>query len=582
MGREPLRASYRRARLGQYRLIAALRRQLTRRDVEVAPPRFRCRWAALLALAGGLIGVLAFPRFGIWPLAAISIAALSLAVDGRRARTGAWLGLLYGLAFFVPLLSWTGVYVGPVPWLILAAAEAGYLAALGAALAVLQRLRAPAWWIGAAWVAEEAVRDRAPFGGFPWGRWAFSQAESPLRWFAALGGAPLVSFAVAVAGGALTSGVVAGLRAGPAWRQAWSDIARSAAVVVLVPLLATGLSWPLHPAADRHGTTTTIALVQGSVPDRGLAFEDRPREVLDNHVAQTLKLADEIRAGNVARPSLVVWPENASDLDPFADAQVYAEIDQTVRTIGIPILVGAILQGPGADHRRNAGILWSPTTGPGAQYIKRHPVPFAEYIPLRSVARVFSSDVDLVTQDMVAGRGNGLLRGGPFPIGDVICFEVAYDDLVRSSVAAGARLLVVQTNNATFGHTSETYQQLAMSQLRAVETGRTVVQVSTTGASAVIGPDGRIRAASGALFQPDVIVASVPLRTNLTIAVRLGAGPEYLLCAAVLLALGAILLAGAQRRRSARGGRPEPTPGPAATGKTPPGPTPARERVTTT
>jgi apolipoprotein N-acyltransferase len=208
-----------------------------------------------------------------------------------------------------------------------------------------------------------------------------------------------------------------------------------------------------------------------------------------------------------------------------------------VKAVGAPILVGAILSGPGADHRRNAGILWSPTSGPGSEYIKRHPVPFAEYIPLRGLAEWVSSDAKLVTQDMVAGGGDGLLRGGPFPIGDVICFEVAYDGLVRSSVAAGAQLLVVQTNNATFGHSAETYQQLAMSRLRAVESGRTVLQVATSGLSAVIGPDGNVREHSGALFTPARLVASVPLRTGTTLATRLGAIPEYVLAA---LALGAI------------------------------------------
>ncbi len=158
-----------------------------------------------------------------------------------------------------------------------------------------------------------------------------------------------------------------------------------------------------------------------------------------------------------------------------------------------------------------------------------------------------SSDAKTVTQDMVAGSGNGLLRGGPVPIGDVICFEVAYDDLVRSSVAAGAQLLVVQTNNATFGHTAETYQQLAMGQLRAVESGRTVVQAATTGKSAVIGPDGVVRAESGPLFAPDILVETVPVRTATTLAIRLGAWPEYLLAA--LAAAGAVTVIGTDRRR---------------------------------
>jgi apolipoprotein N-acyltransferase len=491
----------------------------------------RTRWAALLAVASGLVGVLAFPRFGFWPLAFVSVAGFSIAAHGRRSRTGAWLGLLYGMAFFGPLLHWTGIYVGAAPWLILALSQAAFLAGLGAVLPLVQRLPAAPVWVATAWVLQEALRDRLPFGGFPWGRLAFSQAESPLRWFAALGGAPLVTFVVALAGGALAL-VVAHLAA-----ARWRPVALATALVVAVPVLGAVLSWPLGPAPDSQGATTTVALIQGNVPELGLAFEERARQVLDNHIAQTAKLAAQIKAGTVPRPSLVVWPEDASDVDPFEDATAYRAIDAAVKAIGVPVLVGAILQGPGPTHRRNAGILWSPTTGPGATYIKRHPVPFAEYIPLRSAAEFVSSDAKLVSQDMVAGHGNGLVKGGPYPIGDVICFEIAYDGLVRSSVAAGARLLVVQTNNATFGHTAETYQQLAMSQLRAVENGRTVLQVATTGVSAVIGPDGRIRERSGKLYTPAILVASVPLRTVRTPATRVGAIPEYVLAALALAAL---------------------------------------------
>jgi len=260
-----------------------------------------------------------------------------------------------------------------------------------------------------------------------------------------------------------------------------------------------------------------------------------------------------LRASRAVEPpvDLVLWPEDASDVDPFQDPGAYRKIDQAVRTIGVPVLVGAILQGPGPNHRRNVGILWSPTSGPGARYTKRHPVPFGEYIPLRSLAEWVSSDAKTVSQDMVAGHGNGLLRGGPMPIGDVICFEVAYDSLVQSSVAAGAQLVVVQTNNATFGRTAETYQQLAMSQLRAVETGRTVVQAATTGKSAVIGPDGMVRDESGPLFTSDLLVDTVPIRSAETLAVRLGAIPEYVLAALALAGVAGVVVFDRRARRSA-------------------------------
>jgi apolipoprotein N-acyltransferase len=439
-----------------------------------------------------------------------------------------------------------------VPWLILALAEAAFFALLGAVLPLLARLPAAPLWVGAAWVFQEALRDRLPFGGFPWGRLAFSQAGSPLKWFAALGGAPLVTFVVAVAGGGLAAAALA------ARRLRIRPLAAGLAVFVLVPALGLVLAWPLRPSPDRDGRTETIAVIQGGLPDVGLNFEDRAEQVLDNHIEQTMTLAAEIRAGKVHRPDLVLWPENSSDVDPFRNPSAFAKIDHAVKTIGVPVLVGAILQGPGPTHRRNVGILWSPTSGPGARYTKRHPVPFGEYIPLRSIAEWVSKDAKTVAQDMVAGHGNGLLRGGPFPIGDVICFEVAYDSLVRSSVAAGAQLLVVQTNNSTFGHTPETWQQLAMSQLRAVESGRTVVQAATTGKSAVIGPDGVIRAESGPLFKPAILVDTVPIRSAQTLATRVGTWPEYVLAALAVLGVVAMVVSDHRTRPAA------PAPAPAS------------------
>ncbi len=515
------------------------------------PPLFRRRWAALIAVAGGLIGVLAFPRYGIWPMAFISAAGLSIAVDGRRARTAAWIGYLYGAAFLVPLVSWTGIYVGPVPWLILGLAFAGFFALLGGIIPALMRLPGGPAWVGAAWVLQETLRAWLPFGGFPWGRLAFSQATSPLRWFAPLGGAPLVTFVVGAAGAALAGGVLACCAPGRARLDRLRAVGIGVVTVLTVTLLGAVLAWPLGPGSG--GRTERIAVIQGGLPDRGLAFESRAEQVLDNHIAQTRKLAAQVKAGTTPRPDLVLWPENASDVDPFQNPAAYAKIDSVVKAVGAPVLVGAILQGPGPDHRRNVGILWSPKTGPGAQYVKRHPVPFAEYIPLRGIAEWVSSDAKSVTQDMVAGHGNGLMRGGPVPIGDVICFEVAYDSLVRSSVAAGAQLLVVQTNNATFGHTAETYQQLAMSQLRAVEFGRTVVQATTTGKSAVIGPDGTILAESGPLFTSAILDLRVPVRTVLTPAARMGDWPAYLLSA---LAVAGLLWGAWRARRAAAPGEP--------------------------
>jgi apolipoprotein N-acyltransferase len=241
----------------------------------------------------------------------------------------------------------------------------------------------------------------------------------------------------------------------------------------------------------------------------------------------------------------VVWPENSSDIDPYRNADAAAVISEAARAVGVPILVGAVVEGPG-DKLSNTGIVWDPVTGPGDTYVKRHPVPLAEYVPYRSFFRFFSKKVDLVRHDFAQGTGVGTLDVGGARVGDVICFEVAYDGLVSDVVDAGAGMLVVQTNNATFGRTDESAQQLAMSRLRAVEYGRTVVVAATSGISAIVAPDGSLVHQSG-LFTADTFVEPIAQRDSRTLAERLGSSPEWVLTA---LGLGAVVVAVRHRRRS--------------------------------
>ncbi|RBY78740.1 apolipoprotein N-acyltransferase [Geodermatophilus sp. TF02-6] len=517
------------------------------------PARRRRRgpWRTLLAAAGGLLLLFAFPAWSLWELAPLGPAALALAVHRQRARAGAWLGLVFGLCFFVPLLSWSGVFVGAFPWLALATSQAVFLAALGAATAAVGRL--PGWplWTAALWVAAEALRGRLPLGGFPWGRLGFSQTEGPFLALAAYGGVPLVGFAVALTGTLLAAAVLRltrrGARRGPRVRGALACLAGA----VAVPLLG-GLAWlPLPGAAlTAGGPTRTVAVVQGDVPQPGLEFNERRRAVLDNHVTRTLELADAVAAGEQPQPDLVVWPENSSDIDPYRNADAAAQISRAARAVGAPILVGAVVDGPGR-FVSNTGIVWDPATGPGETYVKRHPVPLAEYVPARGFFRVFSDQVDLVRRDFTAGTEVGLLDVGGARVGDVICFEVVYDGLVRDVVRAGAGMVVVQTNNATFGYTDESAQQLAAGRVRAVEFGRTVAVASTSGISALIAPDGSLVARSG-LYQPAVFVAEVAQRDSTTLAERLGAVPEWTLGALGAGALLAVAVPGTARRGTAR------------------------------
>ena len=206
----------------------------------------------------------------------------------------------------------------------------------------------------------------------------------------------------------------------------------------------------------------------------------------------------------------------------------------------MPVLVGAVLDGPGPDHVSNTGIVWDPRTGPGARYVKRHPVPFGEYIPFRAELTGLISRLDQIPRDFYAGHRPGNLTVGPARVGDVICFEVAYDGLVRDVVRGGAQVLVVQTNNATYNGTGQPYQQMAMSRLRAVETGRDVLVAATSGISAVVGPDGTV-AQQAPEKVARTLVAEVPLRDRQTLATRLGFWPEWLLAAAGLAAAAGVV-----------------------------------------
>ena len=259
--------------------------------------------------------------------------------------------------------------------------------------------------------------------------------------------------------------------------------------------------------------TTTIAVIQGDVPRPGLEFNAERRAVLDMHAQRTHELAAEVRAGTAPQPTLVIWPENSTDIDPYRNADANAVISAAARDIGVPILVGAVVQADTPGEAYNMGIVWDPVTGPGAD------VRQAASAAVRRVHAVPLVLPDLLRQgrpaarDLPARRHAGNLDVAGVNVGDVICFEVVYDDLVRDVVNGGAQVLVVQTNNATFGYTNETYQQQAMSRVRAVEHGREVLISSTSGVSTVIRPDGTRRIHHPAVH-PGLPDPDVPLITR--------------------------------------------------------------------
>ncbi|MBV9093463.1 MAG: apolipoprotein N-acyltransferase, partial [Streptosporangiaceae bacterium] len=490
----------------------------------------------------------AFPPAGAWPLAVAGPALLITALAGRSLRGSAACGLVFGLALFVPLLSWL-VNVAWYVWLALAVAEAVIFAVLTVGLRLLLRLR---WWPAAAagwWVAAEGMRDRWPYA-FPWGRLAMSQAGAPDARWVAVGGAPLLTFALALTAAMIARAVLMALQRPAAGRDGWARSAGpAAAAAVTAGLVLAGAALPADPAAGVP--TAEVAAIQGNVPRaRNLPQQLNDTEVTANHAGATMRLAAQVASGRRPAPDLVIWPENSTDLDPFTYPPVYAELAAAVAAVGRPVLVGEVLDNP----RRNVGQLWLPGRGPGPVYVKRQLVPFGEYIPFRGILSHITSLTALQPVNFTPGRAAVVFSVGKIRLGDVICYEVAFDPLVRSEVTAGANLLAVQSNDADFeidGQLAESEQQIAMARMRAVESDRAVVYASTTGSSAIIAPDGRVITSSGAWRQA-ILQARVPLVSYRTLADRAGAWPEYLIIMLTVLALAwAAREAWAARRSSA-------------------------------
>ncbi|HEY7323910.1 MAG TPA: apolipoprotein N-acyltransferase, partial [Streptosporangiaceae bacterium] len=458
----------------------------------------RPRSALLTALAGGLALAAAFPPMDIWPLAAVGPALLAVALWQQRARTALGAGLVFGLAFFFPLLIWL-VNVAWYAWTALAVAESVVFAVLCLGQWLLLRLRAWPLAVAAWWVSAEAVRSRWPYA-FPWGRLAMSQSTAPTAKWVAFGGPVLLTFLVALTGACLAwlllslrrrpaGAAAAGAAAGPGLRRL---IAPALALLACAALTVGGALVPAGqvPVGGQH--TAIVAAIQGNVPHtRNLPDLLRATTVTENHAAATDRLAARVRQGAAPAPDVVIWPENSTDEDPRFDSHIFNVISGAVATIKRPVLVGAVLQ----DPVRNTGALWLPGRGPVAYYVKRQLVPFGEYIPLRGLIDKVTALPSLVPVNFTPGHKPVVFHVGKIRLGDVICYEIGFDDQVSSEVAAGANLMTMQTNDADFeldGQTGETTQQLAMARIRAIEYNRSVVVASTTGVSAIIAPDGSL------------------------------------------------------------------------------------------
>ena len=481
-----------------------------------------------MAVAGALF-FSSFPPVNWWWAVVPAFALLSwvLTAPETTVAGGAGYGLVFGMAYAVPLVPWAGSFAGPLAWLGLAGLVALFTPFFGLAAVLVRQL--PGWpvWFAVLWQVSEWLRSWVPFRGVPWGVVAAGQVHGPLLPLVRLGGSPLVSVLVVLLGCALTAIVRAVVarspRAGGAAGVSLLGLAPAAAYLGVVSATAATAFVLVHPRAPADGPPVTVAAVQGSVPQLGYDFNAQRRAVLDNHVLETLQLAEDIRAGKTARPAFVVWPENSSDIDPLINPDAGRQISLAAREVGAPILVGALLMLPEtpADFPgyTNTVIVWEPDTGPGERHTKQFVQPFGEYLPMPWLFSRFATHVNRFGY-ITAGRSTGVVHAGGVAVGVGSCWEVTFDRALRQSVHNGAQVLAVPANAATFGQMMSE-QELAFAKVRAVELDRYVVVASTTGVSAVIAPDGHELQRTG-YFTPAYLVAEVQLRDSLTPAARWG------------------------------------------------------------
>jgi apolipoprotein N-acyltransferase len=518
----------------------------------------------VVSIVGGLLLCASFPSVNWWWAAVVAAALLGwvLTHPATTPAGGLGYGFLFGLAFYLPLLPWISSLVGAMPWLALATTSALFPGLFGLFAVVVRGL--PGWpiWFALVWAAQEWLKSIGPFGGFPWGAVAFGQAEGPLLPLVQLGGVALLSTAIVLVGFSATA---IALEIVKWWRnggQAGSGASETApekeakdadprppavvlpGICICLVLLAAVIVWPQvrHAGAGSGDEpTVTVAAVQGNVPRLGFGFNAQRRAVLDNHVQETLRLAEDVRAGTAPQPQFVIWPEDASDIDPLLNPDATRQIAEAAHAIGAPILLGTLLAVPGhmeepTDYT-NTVIVWNPVTGPADRHDKEIVQPFGEFLPMPWLFKHLSGYADRAGH-IVPGKSSGVVNIAGVPVGVATCWEVIFDRAPRKAVLNGAQLLAVPANNATFDKRMSE-QQLAFAKVRAVEHDRYVVVAGTTGISSVIAPDGGELVRTD-FFEPAYLDIQVRLKTTLTPATRWGPILQWVL----VVAAGAVILVG--------------------------------------
>lgn len=493
-------------------------------------------WAALIvAAASGPIVDAGFPGVGAWPLTFVGVALVLVCLIGRTVPSALLVGFVAGATFYFTHIQWASLFLGPLPMSALAVLESLFFAAGAVAITLAYRWIPIAWpsaigrlivlpvAVAGLWTAREAWSSVWPYGGFAWGRVALSQSDSAVSGAFAWLGVSGVSFAMVLL-------VAVGIEA--VRYRGVKPLMRASVAVGLASVLLVLPAWPV--ASD---ASVRVAAVQGN--GKAGYFDEREYgDLLQAQVDATAPLFGQ-------SVDLVLWPEGASDISPLDSEYAAGVFDYVTEQMDAPLIAGVITERD--DKVFNSSVLWEHGVGVTDYYDKRHPIPFGEYIPDRPFWRPFAPElIDLVAREYTPGTTDMVLDVNGLIVGVNICFDISDDQALADSVRDGAEVIFAQSNNADFGRTDESAQQLAIARIRAIELGRSVVNISTVGLSAIIESDGTI-VDHLPWFEAGAMVEDVPLSSVVTPAAAFGRHIEWFVS---LLAVSILVMAALASRRA--------------------------------
>ena len=495
--------------------------------VSLRPWSAAARLVALVLL--GAITALGHAPYSAPAAAVAGLAGALLVLRGSGRTLGALGGMVYAVGLFTVLVSWTGRFGAPA-LVAVVVSQAVFFAPFGVATASARGAWSSVVVPAATLTLLEAARARWPLGGFEWGQLGYVWHATPVRSLAALIGVLGLTALTAVAAGVLALIV----------HRRHVTLKSVTVAVAAASLVAAGASvtW----TAPAGGIDVAVFQIAPVCDGPVVACQSEDERLLEAFAEQT-------RSAN-RRPDLVVWGEGA-----LSGATVEAGGARAVAAGGIRSKLLAGVTAPAGDGKfLNANALYDADGRLLARYVKRHPVPFGEYVPLRRLLGGVSAVGALVPADMVRGVQPGQLPLHGTLLGTVSSFEASFAREVRAAAAdRDVQAVMVLTSASSYGRSAASDQFLAMAQLRAAELQKPVVVAATTGRSAVFDPGGRRVAVTG-LLQADVMEARVPLRGGTTPFGRVGDAPVAVASAtAVLVAAATPLVTGraARRRRVA-------------------------------